>query len=190
VHRRLRTALFLLPLGLFLATATPVAWGHDGHDDHDDDARATRRELAAMVDVAPEITARRVDAGLIEQLHERHGHDRWARGRGHWGHSWSTFRVQAEQLRTYLRSQREGIRRFALLWHWAGVADCESSGNYAINTGNGYYGGLQFSLGTWKAYGGVGWPHQQPAWYQAEIADRVRTQSGLHHWPVCGRNYR
>jgi hypothetical protein len=32
-------------------------------------------------------------------------------------------------------------------------------------------------------------PNQQPAWYQAKIADRVRTQSGLHHWPVCGRQY-
>jgi hypothetical protein len=188
VHRSVRAALFLLSLGLFLATATPVAWGHDGHEH--DGLRATRRELAEMIETAPRTTARRVDAHLIEELHERHGHEKWANGRGHWGHSWSTFRVQARQLRTYLLSQREAIRRFALLWHWAEVAECESGGDYGIDTGNGYYGGLQFSLGTWKAYGGVGYPHHQPAWYQAEIADRVRTQSGLHHWPVCGRNYR
>ena len=41
---------------------------------------------------------------------------------------------------------------------WSGVAQCESGGNWATNTGNGYYGGLQFSLGTWQAYGGSGLP--------------------------------
>ena len=39
---------------------------------------------------------------------------------------------------------------------WSGVAECESSGNWAANTGNGYYGGLQFSQSTWEAYGGAG----------------------------------
>ena len=73
---------------------------------------------------------------------------------------------------------------------WDKLARCESGGNWSINTGNGYYGGLQFTLGTWKAYGGSGWPQHQPAWFQAQIADHVRTSSGLHHWPVCGRLYR
>ena len=41
---------------------------------------------------------------------------------------------------------------------WDRLAQCESGGNWAINTGNGYYGGLQFSLGTWHAYGGTGLP--------------------------------
>ena len=85
---------------------------------------------------------------------------------------------------------RKVRRRFALVMHWRGVAECESDGNWSISTGNGYYGGLQFSTGTWRAYGGQGLPHLQPAWYQAQIADAVRTRSGLHHWPVCGRHYR
>ena len=41
---------------------------------------------------------------------------------------------------------------------WDRLAQCESGGNWAINTGNGYYGGLQFNLGTWQAYGGSGLP--------------------------------
>ena len=43
--------------------------------------------------------------------------------------------------------------------NWDAVAACESGGNWAINTGNGYYGGLQFNMGTWRAYGGSGSPH-------------------------------
>jgi resuscitation-promoting factor RpfE len=180
-----RISLFCLSLCLFLATATPVAWGHGGEDHGGADA-----ELAAIVESDPGITADKVDGHLIEEIHEHHGHDAWNKGRGDWGHSWSTFRVEARRLRTYLLSQREQIRRFALVWHWSAVAECEASGNWAIDTGNGYYGGLQFTLGTWKAYGGSGWPQQQPAWFQAQIADHVRTSSGLHHWPVCGRLYR
>ena len=72
---------------------------------------------------------------------------------------------------------------------WDELAQCESGGDWSINTGNGYYGGLQFSMETWRAYGGRGMPHEQPPWYQSEIAERVRTQSGLHHWPNCGQYY-
>ena len=56
-------------------------------------------------------------------------------------------------------------------------------------SGNGYYGGLQFSLGTWRAYGGTGMPNEKPAWYQATIAERIRVRSGLDHWPGCGAYY-
>jgi len=73
--------------------------------------------------------------------------------------------------------------------NWDRVAACESGGNWAINTGNGYYGGLQFSLGTWRAYGGTGYPHQQSKATQVRIAENVRTQSSLGHWPVCGSRF-
>ena len=46
---------------------------------------------------------------------------------------------------------------------WDKIASCESGGNWAANTGNGYYGGLQFTLGTWAAYGGSGRPDQRAA---------------------------
>jgi len=88
------------------------------------------------------------------------------------------------------RRARTRERRAALVAHWQGVAECESGGDWSIDTGNGYYGGLQFSLETWQAYGGRGMPHEQPAWYQAGIAERVRRDSGLHHWPNCGQYYR
>lgn len=73
--------------------------------------------------------------------------------------------------------------------NWDRVAACESGGNWAINTGNGYYGGLQFNLGTWRAYGGTGYPNQNSKAQQIRIAENVRTQSGLGHWPVCGSRF-
>jgi hypothetical protein len=88
------------------------------------------------------------------------------------------------------RRQNTRARRAALVARWQGVADCESGGNWSINTGNGYYGGLQFSLETWQAYGGRGMPHRQPAWYQSGIAERVRAGQGLGAWPHCGSYYR
>ena len=74
--------------------------------------------------------------------------------------------------------------------NWDGVAKCESGGNWAINTGNGYYGGLQFSLGTWRSYGGVGMPHRATKAEQIRIAERVLETQGKGAWPVCGRYLR
>jgi uncharacterized protein YabE (DUF348 family) len=71
---------------------------------------------------------------------------------------------------------------------WDRLAQCESGGNWAINTGNGYYGGLQFSLGTWRAYGGPGYPHQQSRETQIAIATKVRDASGGYGaWPACSQ---
>jgi hypothetical protein len=93
--------------------------------------------------------------------------------------------AQAQQ-----RARARRAKRAELVRRWAGVAECESGGNWSTNTGNGYYGGLQFSLQTWQAYGGRGRPDQQPAWYQSGIAERVRHDTGLGAWPNCGRYYR
>ena len=57
---------------------------------------------------------------------------------------------------------------------WDSLAQCESGGNWAINTGNGYYGGLQFNLGTWQAYGGTGLPSDASRETQIAIATRLR----------------
>ena len=71
---------------------------------------------------------------------------------------------------------------------WDRIAKCESGGNWSINTGNGYYGGLQFSLGTWRANGGTGMPHQASREEQIRIAERVRAASGGYGaWPHCGK---
>ena len=72
---------------------------------------------------------------------------------------------------------------------WDRLAQCESGGNWAINTGNGYYGGLQFSLGTWQSYGGPGLPHQQSRETQIMIAERVRAATGGYgSWPACSQS--
>jgi hypothetical protein len=69
---------------------------------------------------------------------------------------------------------------------WDRLAQCESGGNWAINTGNGYYGGLQFSPSTWRAYGGQGMPHQNSREQQIAIAEKVRAASGgFGAWPHC-----
>ena len=69
---------------------------------------------------------------------------------------------------------------------WDSLAQCESGGNWAINTGNGYYGGLQFSLGTWQAYGGTGLPSQASRETQIAIATKLRDASGGYGaWPGC-----
>ena len=69
---------------------------------------------------------------------------------------------------------------------WDALADCESGGNWSINTGNGYYGGLQFSLGTWQAYGGSGYPHENSREEQIRIATKVRDARGHYgDWPAC-----
>lgn len=69
---------------------------------------------------------------------------------------------------------------------WDQLAQCESGGNWAINTGNGYYGGLQFNLGTWQSYGGAGYPHQASRETQIAIATKVRNASGGYGaWPAC-----
>jgi uncharacterized protein YabE (DUF348 family) len=69
---------------------------------------------------------------------------------------------------------------------WDRLAQCESGGNWAINTGNGYYGGLQFSLGTWQAYGGSGLPSNASRETQIAIATKVRNASGGYGaWPGC-----
>lgn len=71
--------------------------------------------------------------------------------------------------------------------NWDAIAQCESGGNWAINTGNGYYGGLQFTLGTWQANGGSGMPNQASRQEQIRVAENVLRTQGIGAWPVCGR---
>jgi len=68
---------------------------------------------------------------------------------------------------------------------WDRIAACESGGNWSINTGNGYYGGLQFSLGTWLAHGGTGMPQDASREQQIAIAQNVQATQGWGAWPVC-----
>lgn len=69
---------------------------------------------------------------------------------------------------------------------WDAVAACESGGNWAINTGNGFYGGLQFTLATWRVNGGVGMPQNASREQQIAVANNVLRTQGIGAWPVCG----
>lgn len=70
---------------------------------------------------------------------------------------------------------------------WDALAECESSGNWSINSGNGYSGGLQFSRSTWRAYGGEGRAHQASRAEQIAVAERVLDGQGWGAWPACAR---
>jgi LysM repeat protein len=73
---------------------------------------------------------------------------------------------------------------------WDTVAQCESGGNWSINTGNGYYGGLQFSASTWAAYGGTQYAaqaNQASKSQQIAVAEKVLASQGKGAWPVCGK---
>jgi LysM repeat protein len=69
---------------------------------------------------------------------------------------------------------------------WDKIAACESGGNWAINTGNGYYGGLQFTQATWAGAGGLAYaPRADLATPEQQIA--IASKLALSNWPVCGR---
>ena len=82
-----------------------------------------------------------------------------------------------------------GTASAATASEWDAVARCESGGNWAINTGNGYYGGLQFSASTWAAYGGTAYASTADKASKAQqiaIAEKVLASQGKGAWPVCG----
>lgn len=70
---------------------------------------------------------------------------------------------------------------------WDKIAQCESGGNWHINTGNGYAGGLQFSPSTWAAYGGSGSAANASREQQIAVAERVLAAQGWGAWPVCSQ---
>jgi resuscitation-promoting factor RpfA len=73
---------------------------------------------------------------------------------------------------------------------WDTLARCESGGNWNANTGNGYYGGLQFSATTWRSYGGgayAGTANHATRSQQIAIAEKVLHAQGWKAWPTCSR---
>jgi LysM repeat protein len=68
---------------------------------------------------------------------------------------------------------------------WDRLAECESGGNWSISTGNGYYGGLQFSQGSWQAAGGSGNPADASREEQIRVAENLLSQQGWGAWPSC-----
>jgi hypothetical protein len=78
----------------------------------------------------------------------------------------------------------------ATLHTWKRLAQCEASGRWHINTGNGYYGGLQISRSTWHAYGGgkyAALPHRATPREQIRIGEKIKRNQGWGAWPSCSR---
>ncbi|MFF5181343.1 transglycosylase family protein [Micromonospora sp. NPDC000316] len=74
--------------------------------------------------------------------------------------------------------------------NWDAIAKCESGGNWKINTGNGYYGGLQFSQSTWAGYGGKKYASRADLASRGEqiaVAEKVLKGQGIGAWPTCGK---
>ncbi|MFJ3232529.1 transglycosylase family protein [Streptomyces sp. NPDC086787] len=83
-----------------------------------------------------------------------------------------------------------GTASAATASEWDAVAQCESGGNWSINTGNGFYGGVQFSASTWAGYGGTKYAataDKATKSQQIEIAEKVLAGQGKGAWPVCGK---
>jgi hypothetical protein len=70
--------------------------------------------------------------------------------------------------------------------NWDAVAQCESGGNWAANTGNGHFGGLQFKPSTWSSNGGFGSPAMASREDQIRVAENVLASQGPGAWPTCG----
>ncbi|AOW92263.1 hypothetical protein BFN03_04830 [Rhodococcus sp. WMMA185] len=71
--------------------------------------------------------------------------------------------------------------------NWDAVAMCESSGNWAADTGNGFRGGLQFTDSTWAEFGGTGSAANASREEQIRVAENVLAGQGPGAWPVCGK---
>ena len=93
-------------------------------------------------------------------------------------------RAAAAQAEEEARIQAAQNERDAI---WDRLAQCESGGNWSINTGNGYYGGLQFSLSSWRGVGGSGYPHYHPRDEQIYRAELLLDRQGWGAWPACSR---
>lgn len=68
---------------------------------------------------------------------------------------------------------------------WTELANCESGGNWSIDTGNGFYGGLQFTLSSWQSVGGSGYPNQASESEQIARAQTLQAKQGWGAWPTC-----
>ena len=93
-------------------------------------------------------------------------------------------------LATLVPAVSAGSADAAPLRAWDRLASCESGGRWHIATGNGYYGGLQFSASTWRGFGGTRYAssaHRASRMQQIRIAERVKARQGWGAWPVCSR---
>lgn len=121
-------------------------------------------------------------------IHTRHIHTSRSVLFAHHQLKWTTKELQ-QSLRSLSIARSYGTRSFTICWScWDRVAYCESTGNWSDNTGNGFYGGLQFTVTTWINSGGGRYASR------ADLATReeqiiIASGLSLGNWPVCGSEY-
>jgi hypothetical protein len=105
------------------------------------------------------------------------------------GDSPAVLAARVGRLRRELRAARRerAFGAVAVPPQLAAIAACESGGNYATNTGNGFYGAYQFDLQTWRTVGGTGLPSDASPAEQDMRAALLYRRAGATPWPVCGR---
>lgn len=86
-----------------------------------------------------------------------------------------------------VRSTSAGVPAVASGSVWDRLAQCEAGGNWAINTGNGFFGGLQFTLSSWRAAGGSGYPNQASREEQIARGQVLLSKQGWGAWPACSK---
>jgi hypothetical protein len=97
----------------------------------------------------------------------------------------SSHACKARVARKHAIRRKRAVVRPYLAWLLR-TASCESGGRWHIATGNGFYGGLQFTLSSWRAVGGRGYPHRASRLEQMYRAVRLLHAQGRGAWPVCG----
>jgi Transglycosylase-like domain len=96
-------------------------------------------------------------------------------------------RPTASEVRAWRRESNDRSDSSGVYEPWISLAQCESGGNWSINTGNGYYGGLQFALSSWQAAGGSGYPHHASPSEQVRRGEILQDMQGWNAWPSCAR---
>lgn len=91
--------------------------------------------------------------------------------------------TRACEKRVWVKHQKKVVAPYRSILE--AIARCESEGRWWIATGNGFYGGLQFALGSWRAVGGKGMPHHASKLEQMYRAVRLQRMGGWGHWPRC-----
>jgi hypothetical protein len=94
-------------------------------------------------------------------------------------------KVKPKKKRVVVAKKPRRTTKVASRGVWDRLAQCESGGNWSINTGNGFYGGVQFTASTWHAMGGTGLPHQASRETQIAIAKKLQARAGWGQWPGC-----
>jgi uncharacterized protein YabE (DUF348 family) len=95
----------------------------------------------------------------------------------------ASAQLEAPEKKIVIRGTKKVLEPYGV---WDKIAACESGGNWQTNTGNGYYGGLQFSAATWKSVGGPGLPHENSREIQIKYAKILQQRSGWGQWGCAG----